>query len=486
MEGPLSNRFFLTAWVAINLLRLLVLFQMGPMPQDAYYHLYSQQLDWSYYDHPPFIAYLLRIFSEIFGSNTWSIKLADFSVTALTQVAFYWLARALLSHSVARLSTLLFSTTLMVSILSVVSTPDVPLILFWIVSMMFLYRAIFRGQSGMWILAGLSMGFAFNSKYPALLLPIGLLGFLALSEKYRYFLKTRWPYLSILVMILAMSPVIWWNVVHNFASFKFHVEERSGDMTGHFIRPDFILGLLGHQSILLLPPLFIAVCLALKRQSHSLLKHQIRDKSLFLLCFSVPIIGGFLLISPFLWIKINWLMPGYVAGILLAAPLLSHRWLRWQGVFVVTFHLAFAIQVIWYPVPVKSDDTWYGWDQLVTQWRALKKVYPGTFTFSSDGYKTTAVLQFLSKEKIYGRNIIGQPGLQFDFIGDDLTELKGRDAIYLNSQNQFGDLLKSGVVYPQIKPYFRYVVVLNPIVIFRNKIPVRKFQVFLCRDYLGP
>ncbi len=57
---------------------------MGIMPQDAYYDFYAQHLDLSYYDHPPMIAYLLRIFTTLFGKKVFVIKLADTTVTCLT------------------------------------------------------------------------------------------------------------------------------------------------------------------------------------------------------------------------------------------------------------------------------------------------------------------------------------------------------------------------------------------------------------------
>ena len=35
------------------LLKLLYIFYAPPLPDEAYYWLWSKNLDWSYYDHPP-------------------------------------------------------------------------------------------------------------------------------------------------------------------------------------------------------------------------------------------------------------------------------------------------------------------------------------------------------------------------------------------------------------------------------------------------
>src|SRR5215467_7275587 len=100
---------------------------MGPMPQDAYYCFYGQHLALSYYDHPPMIAYLLRLSTEIFGKNVFALKLADTIVSLLSILFFYRLALRFLGKYKALNAVLLIFSTLMFTILSLVSTPDVPL-----------------------------------------------------------------------------------------------------------------------------------------------------------------------------------------------------------------------------------------------------------------------------------------------------------------------------------------------------------------------
>ena len=70
--------------VVFNLARLLFLPFMGMMPQDAYYYFYSEHLSLSYFDHPPMVAYMLYLFSLVFGKSVITIKLADFVITAGT------------------------------------------------------------------------------------------------------------------------------------------------------------------------------------------------------------------------------------------------------------------------------------------------------------------------------------------------------------------------------------------------------------------
>ncbi len=38
---------------------------------------------------------------------------------------------------------------------------------------------------------------------------------------------------------------------------------------------------------------------------------------------------------------------------------------------------------------------------------------------------------------VYSKNVVGEQGLQFDFIGTDLHKLNGKDAIYIDSNPRF-------------------------------------------------
>ena len=133
--------------LGFQLFRLILLPFMGLMPQDAYYYLYGQNLSLSYFDHPGMIGYILRLFTDIFGQSTFVIKFADFVVTSLTILSFYKLASYFLSKEKLQRAFILLASTLFISILSFNSTPDVPLLLFWTLSLICLYKAIFENKS---------------------------------------------------------------------------------------------------------------------------------------------------------------------------------------------------------------------------------------------------------------------------------------------------------------------------------------------------
>ena len=166
------------------------------------------------------IAYLLRGFTTIFGKNVFALKLADSIVTWLSVWAFYTFAKRFLSRQKAGRGLILLLSTFMITILSLVSTPDVPLILCWTVTLLFLQKAVFDSRKIYWILAGMMTGLCFDSKYTAVFLIIGLTGFLLISDQYRKYLFSRWFLAYLFCGAVLILPVVVWNVPNGFWSFK--------------------------------------------------------------------------------------------------------------------------------------------------------------------------------------------------------------------------------------------------------------------------
>ncbi len=469
-----------------QLFRLGLLPFMGLMPQDAYYYFYGEHLSLSYFDHPGMIGYILRGFTEIFGKSVFTIKFADFCISSLTLLSFYQLAQYFLSKRKALVALVLISSTLFASIISFNSTPDVPLLLFWTLSIICLYKAIFEQNKWYWIIGGIVMGISFDSKYTALLLQIGLLSFLIFSNKYRKLLWSPRLWLCLALSFLAAFPVWWWNYQNDFASFAFQGSERSGNISKFELSPNFFFGAIAHQLVLLLPILFLSfVSFTFKYIKRALLKFKLpKSKTLFLLAFFVPTFVGFFAITPIYWVKMNWLMPSYITGIIIAAMFIKWKWVKVQLYFSVVFHLLVALQVLFYLAPIKSDDTWIGWEELAKETKQLIITHPNSFVFSADDYKTTAVLNFYLDDKIYGKNIIGIPALHYDYVGDDLSLLNGKNALFIDSDKRFKNSDKRGELeLPIMYNYFENITELSPIIIKRKGKEVRKFWVFYCTNY---
>ncbi len=200
----MSQRFerVCQALVAVGLLARVVLWASTEVYIDtAYYWAWGQRLDWSYYDHPPMTAWLLRL-------------LGVHGTTALMSVgtiaAFGWAAAAVAKDRRAFWpGAACAAVTPAVFLASVIVNPD---------SGLFLFGALALGlaASGPTWLAALVFGAALLSKYPAILLAPALLALSFQRER-----RVAPLLLATLIGLLASAPVLFWNWQHDWISFRF-------------------------------------------------------------------------------------------------------------------------------------------------------------------------------------------------------------------------------------------------------------------------
>ena len=177
------------------------------------------------------------------------------------------------------------------------------------------------------------------------------------------------------------------------------------------------------------------------------------------------------------------MMPSYITGIILAGMFINKKLLKTQIIFSIVFHILVSAQILFYLVPIKSDDTWVGWKELASEIETLPEKKINTFVFSNDNYKTSACLNFFMDEKVYAQNIIGLPALHFDYLGDNLALLNTKNAIFIDSDKRFKNDKLKGTQNPILTKYFDKVIELAPIIIKINNKESRKFWVFYCTNY---
>jgi hypothetical protein len=470
------------ALVAVAAGRALLLPAFELVPQEAYYAFYARAPALSYFDHPPLLAWLLAGALRLFGHHPLALRTVPFLLTLLTQGAFIALARRFVPGGTGR-AALLFGTTGAVTLLSLIALPDVPLVLAWSLALLALASAVFDGRRWAWPVAGLFLGLAFDAKYTGAALWVGLVAFLLASASHRPLLRTPWPWLALGMAQAAALPVYLWNAEHGWASFLFQTAGRVETASGLGLR--HFASLVGTQAVLLLPPLFLATALVAVRGLQRLSRRSLSAEELFLAAFSLPVLLGGVLLSAVVVVKPNWLLPAFLTSTLWVARTSGRRLLRWNLLSSAALHALFLCELLLYPVVLRTDDTWVGWRALSTE--VSHRVRPGEFVFSADDYKTTAELLFYSQLEVYGRNLLGEPALQFDYAGVDATRLAGRDALFLDSVPADPELLAPEHPPPahlvracrEVRPEL-------PISIrFRGR-PVRAFEVWRCLGYRGP
>src|SRR5258707_3999769 len=120
-------------------------------------------------------------------------------------------------------------------------------------------RAVVEEKKGGGYLAGAELGLCLLSKFTEIfLVPSTLLG-LVLDRCYRRWLMRKEPYLALLIGALFFTPVILWNVEHDWASFGFQVSERLTRAPSQPLKSlgEFLLMQLGVTSSILLAGLLM-------------------------------------------------------------------------------------------------------------------------------------------------------------------------------------------------------------------------------------
>jgi hypothetical protein len=272
---------------------------------------------------------------------------------------------------------------------------------------------------------------------------------------------------------------------HSMSSFQFQSGKRITSILEFNVRPLYFLGTVGHQFAMLLPVLFLSMAALSWKYLRRFISGRIPGtNALFLLWFSVPLIIGFFTVSWVYWVKINWMLPAYIALAVLVMTVLKTKHMRWQLYSALAAHVLLLVQIIFYPIHIQSDDTYWGWEQLSENVSGLEAQFPDHFLFSKDGYKTTAVLNYYLDSRVYAGNVVGKQGLQFSIVDPDLSHLNGKNALFLDSQNMPSNFSDPYTPPEELSQFFSHIRVLPKIVLYNKRGKAfRQFYVVECLGY---
>ncbi len=218
--------------MAGTLVRLGLAALLDPGIDEAYAVAVATRWQLSWFDHPPMAFWWVKAMREIadpvFGEDVpvLVLRLPFVFAFTLTSVVMFDLTRRRWGPRAGfwMLLALSLAPFFMVSAGSWL-VPDGPLILFLSLTAWMLDRILFSerapGSEGrLWLAAGLTLGLAGLSKYHAALFAVGAAVFV-LATPHRRRLMIPAPWLAIATAALVVSPVVVWNVQHDWVSFLF-------------------------------------------------------------------------------------------------------------------------------------------------------------------------------------------------------------------------------------------------------------------------
>lgn len=316
----------------MNLFKLVIARYFPLIGDEAYYWLWSRHLDLSYVDHPPMIAYVNYILTTLFGNNEFAIRLGAIGIVLIISWIIYLAGRELYGEKAGAVAAVVFNLLPLFFGGGMFLVPQTLLFLFWALSFYLMVRIVKTGKQHYWYLLGISAGLGLLSDYGMILFLVGVGAYLLFNREQRHWLTRKEPYLGALLALLIFSPVIFWNISHNFPSLSYH-----GERANIFSLQNILYFLL-LQIILFTPSLFVATVMKLGKTDLSGI-------------FSGVVFIPFALLSPFVMVGGHWPAAAYLPSVLSVSHL--KKWVfRLTVIFALIINaLAFTYYLFLYPVP---------------------------------------------------------------------------------------------------------------------------------------
>ena len=461
-----------------TVLRLWYSTHLELVGDEAYYWLWSRHPDFCYLDKGPVIAWFISAGTALFGQTVFGIRFFATLLALGTGIGIFFLARRLFSDRVAFWSVLLAAVTPLFAVGATLMTIDTVYIFFWTLAALTFWHAKGQARIGWWVLTGVLVGLSMLSKYTGAIELVSFVAFCAWHPPSRQHFRRPTLPAMLLVVVLFLIPVVFWNWQHGFPTSHFLVHRGALDERMH-LRPLEVLSFLGQQAGVISPILFLALVISVcwPRFVPTPLVQTGYLVALFLPLFLLYLVLSFQKAS-----QANWAAAAYVSGLILIAAKWSeavriYPWARWvalTGLAIALLETALLHETSWLHLPGRLDplDRARGSRDLAAQVSALQADSGARFVIANK-YMTAALLSFY---------LPGQPGTFMPVSSPPFNQLvlwptyrekhPSEDAIYVSDANRVLPSLQAD--FPDIRPGVE-------IHTSQDGRQVSRFYLFVCR-----
>ncbi|MBN9298899.1 MAG: glycosyltransferase family 39 protein [Filimonas sp.] len=312
--------------VVVTIIRLITACILELGNDEVYYYTYALHLQSNYFDHPPGIAWLIKLFtlnltfqSEVF------IRLGSIVFAAIGTWLVYQMGTFIRNERTGWFAAILYNTSIYTSIIAgTFILPDSPQVVFWLASVYAALHIVKHSTADekvpfkLWLLFGLMNGLCIMCKVHGIFLWLGFGAYILLFD--RKLFRSPGLYIAGIVTLLIISPIFWWNIQNGFVTWNYHserVEVRQFSInTDDFIQT--LIGQLFYNSPINVTLSVIALIYLFRHTA------ILKSKYLLLLIFcGLPIVLVVTVISLFKPVLPHWSGPGFLTLSLLAAYVLD-------------------------------------------------------------------------------------------------------------------------------------------------------------------
>ena len=452
----------------------------NPLPDEAYYWLWSKNRALSYFDHPPLAAWLQAFLFSFSDNKYFGIRaLPVISLGFVLTIIIVWqrIMSKRLNFGVCLKSVVLFLAFPIYAIFFSISFPDHLLISLLFASSFFLFL-YFETNSKLshriyyWYLATLFFSLALLTKYNAVLLGMGVLAYISYYKKQIEGPSYVHIFISIIMIALIQMPVLLWNISNDFASFSFHMVERL-DRGKNFLAIFYnIVGFISGVIIAFSPIFIFNLKNNYSSEDYSENRKSFIKMGKFIIVWSV-IFCVFL--SFFTNVLYYWLTPVTV----LLVPFLVHilRFKIWHYLHIIygiVISLILVINISIYPISAfignvdRETAILFGWEKIVEVISKEKKLRGIKKVVFSD-YRVGSLYIFHSND-FNADVIMEQRRTQFDFWREEENSFGKSTLIIADKDFPIGKKISSR---------FEEIEFVRDIEIRKGNKLVRKYHVFL-------
>jgi hypothetical protein len=210
---------FIACWLLLNILQAAFTELAN---DEAYYWMYSRNLSWGYFDHPPLIALLVKLGFSLF-KNELGVRLLPLILGTGTVYIVYRIIR----EEITSLSLLFF---LMCSLLifqshigGFLAIPDIPVVFFSALFFLVYRTFVYNDTLKLALVLGVIGAAMLYSKYHGIL----VLFFTLLSNL--SLLKRRSFWIIPITILVLLIPHLMWQYTNNFPTLEYHLVSRSSN-----------------------------------------------------------------------------------------------------------------------------------------------------------------------------------------------------------------------------------------------------------------
>jgi len=283
---------------------------------ETYYWLWSKKLDFSYFDHPPMVAYMIKM-TTLFSDEPMFVRLSAALLVSAAAYFIYKLARKIFDEKSAIYAFYIFLSSILVLPASTVIAPDIPLMFFWVLTLYSAYIYLEEDDKRYALLTGLSAGALLLSKYTGILPLFTIFVYIILYK--RAVFRDRYFYAAIVLAVAVFSPVLYWNYQHDFISFAFQLDH--GVAEEKVFHPKEFFSFVGLQLAFFHPLYLLPLLYFIVRD-----KERFSRKKVYLLLPFLFVLGFFSYNAAFKEANAQWAAGAYLS----AAVLLGHYFARYD------------------------------------------------------------------------------------------------------------------------------------------------------------